>query len=285
MKLLLIAVAVLAAPLTAAADECNNWQTEHPEWLFCDDFESGNLSKWIDVTGITVASGTGKKHNGTYGAQLFYPQGSDGAGWMWKKSLRPDNGSSDTQYVRWWQRWEPGFEWNNGSGGDQKLFMLQALEPQSGWGQTASWKIYVHLVGQEQSSQGVLPNELYMDRFIWSGGSQWDGQWMGMKQNQTVYRYETDKWECTEIEVKHNTPGSSNGRVRVWLNDILAMDRNNIKLRDEAVSWNALQLNAWYGDPGVPKNQYSWVDQVVVSTERIGCAHAQSAPQNLRIVE
>ncbi|MCB0344320.1 MAG: hypothetical protein KDD66_04350 [Bdellovibrionales bacterium] len=280
------AILLLPFLFTAAAfaDECTNWQTEHPAWLFCDDFESGSLGSWEDVTDITIASGTGKKHNGTYSAQLFYPNGSEGAGWMWKKALRPDNANNDAQYVRWWQRWEPGFEWNNGPSGDQKLFMLQALEPQSGWGQTASWKIYVHLVGQEHSGQGVLLNEPYFDRFIWSGGSQWDGQWMGMQQNSTVYRYQTDKWECTEIEVVHNTPGSSDGRVRVWLNDVLAMDRNNIKLRDEAVSWNALQLNGWYGSPGVPKNQYSWVDQVVVSTERIGCSHAQSSPKNVQVV-
>ena len=24
----------------AAATECANWQTRHPEWIFCDDFES-----------------------------------------------------------------------------------------------------------------------------------------------------------------------------------------------------------------------------------------------------
>ena len=29
-----------AQPAAAAALECTNWQQAHPEWLWCDDFES-----------------------------------------------------------------------------------------------------------------------------------------------------------------------------------------------------------------------------------------------------
>ena len=35
--LLLAGLAVPSAP----ANECDNWQTLHPEWIFCDDFEDG----------------------------------------------------------------------------------------------------------------------------------------------------------------------------------------------------------------------------------------------------
>ena len=34
--LLLVGLVVASVP----ANECDNWQTLHPEWIFCDDFES-----------------------------------------------------------------------------------------------------------------------------------------------------------------------------------------------------------------------------------------------------
>jgi hypothetical protein len=57
--------------------------------------------------------------------------------------------------------------------------------------------------------------------------------------------------------------------VRAWINDQLTNEYTNVKLRDEAVSWNAIELNGWYDT--IPQNQYSWIDQVVVSNQRIGC--------------
>ncbi len=36
--LLVLLAAALAAPVLAQT-ECDNWQTLHPDWIFCDDFE------------------------------------------------------------------------------------------------------------------------------------------------------------------------------------------------------------------------------------------------------
>lgn len=33
---------VISTFKSAWADECQNWQMSHPEWIFCDDFEDGN---------------------------------------------------------------------------------------------------------------------------------------------------------------------------------------------------------------------------------------------------
>lgn len=288
LALVFLAYTLILPATSYGADECENWQTANPTWLFCDDFEAGNLNRWIDVKNFTTSDNPAHVHNGSYAAQLFYQAGSDGAGWMWKKALRSDNGAQDAQYVRWWQKWEDGFAWASGSG-DQKLFMLVALSPQDAWAQTANWKLYLHLIGTARINKGVAIDELYIDRFIWDGGSQWSGQWQGLQQNQTVTKYRTNVWECTEVEVIHNTPGQANGTMRVWINDQLVMQRMGIKFRDDPISWNALMLNAWYGSPGVPKNQYGWVDQVVVSTDRINCASTSAAPpeapKNVRIIE
>jgi len=248
------------------AAECAN---PPASWVFCDDFESGNLSKWEDVTRVTLTSDAAHVRNGSHALQLFYPQGDDGAGWAWKKQLTPDRADRHVLHVRWWQMWEPDFEWKSGTDGDQKIFLLQGLEPQTAWGQTASWKLYVHLVGDERAGEGVARDELFLERFIWDGTSQWSGQWAGFRQNVTKTSYRRGAWECTEIGMVHNTPGQGDGELRMWINGQLVLEYTGVKFRDEAVSWNALQLDGWFN--GIPRDQYSWIDQVVVATERIGC--------------
>ena len=70
--------------------------------------------------------------------------------------------------------------------------------------------------------------------------------------------------------MKHNTPGQPDGELRVWIDGALMTQRTGVKFRDAAVSWNAIEISGYY-DGGSPKAQTSWVDDVVVSTQRIGC--------------
>lgn len=227
--------------------------------IFTDGFESG-LNKWADVTRSRVS--TAQSKSGTSSLELPYAVGNDG-GWAWRKQLVPDNVAKTTQYLRWWQRWSPGFRWKATGGGDQKLFLLEGLSPQTGWSQTASWKVYLSL----QPGTGLLlPN-----RFIWAGGTdQWAGQWQTLPLNVRPRAYVPDQWTCTEVELAHNTPGQADGTFRVWINDTLVAQHVNVKFRDAAVSWNAIQLSAYY-DGGSPVAQTSWVDDVMVGRSRIGC--------------
>ena len=232
--------------------------------LFSDDFESG-LGQWEDVTQVHI--GTAQAHSGTKSLELSYAAGSEDAGWAWRKRLVPDQAAPHDQYVRWWQRWSAGFTFYNGNGSDQKLMMLEGLSPQSGWAQTANWKIYLHVVGRTVSS--ISGTTLYPERFIWDGTSQWSGQWQGYLPT-TQIPYAADRWICTEVQVKHNTPGQPDGELRVWIDGALMTQRTGVKFRDAAVSWNAIEISGYY-DGGSPKAQTSWVDDVVVSTQRIGC--------------
>ncbi|MEZ4413124.1 MAG: hypothetical protein R2910_09090 [Gemmatimonadales bacterium] len=232
--------------------------------LFSDDFESG-LGQWEDVTQVHI--GTAQAHSGTKALELSYAAGSDDAGWAWRKHLVSDQAAPHDQYVRWWQRWSAGFTFYNGNGSDQKLMMLEALSPQSGWAQTANWKIYLHVVGRSVSA--ISGTTLYPERFIWDGTSQWSGQWQGYLPT-TQIPYVADRWICTEVQVKHNTPGQPDGELRVWIDGVLMTQRTGVKFRDAPVSWNAIEISGYY-DGGSPKAQTSWVDDVVVSTQRIGC--------------
>jgi len=277
-KALLLSIAMTISP-AIVADHCSG---NIGASLFCDDFETGDLSHWIDVTRLGIGIPPIASPNGGFAVRLDYVAGADGAGWMWKKALRSDSPVADTQYLRWWQFWPDGFQWFSGSSGDQKLFMLDGLDPQDGWGQTADWKVYLHLVGSEHASSGVAINELYVDINYQSDGV---STWRTLGQNVSVERYQTNTWHCTEVEIVHNTPGDANGALRAWIDGTLVMDYTGVVFRDSRVSWNAIQTNGWY--PNTPVNQSSFIDAVEVSVERIGCTDpsfvAPSPPTNLQV--
>jgi MYXO-CTERM domain-containing protein len=82
----------------------------------------------------------------------------------------------------------------------------------------------------------------------------------------------TGEWTCLELHMRLNTPGEADGSMAFWINDELALEQPGMHWRDVS----ELQLNkAWLqhyidnGDANQPNR--AWFDDVVVSTERIGC--------------
>ena len=83
-----------------------------------------------------------------------------------------------------------------------------------------------------------------------------------------------DRWYCIESEVVGNTVGQSDGRLRLWVDDELYMDHQNINLKTtedpaQLISW----MSHYYGGNPCgdhPQHQI-WYDQIVVGRSRIGC--------------
>lgn len=82
----------------------------------------------------------------------------------------------------------------------------------------------------------------------------------------------TGEWACLEMMMEVNTPGQSDGSMAFWLNDQLGHEVNGMNVRDTA----ELQLNyanlGNYIDVGHDQSNRLWWDDMVVSTERIGCS-------------
>ncbi len=81
-----------------------------------------------------------------------------------------------------------------------------------------------------------------------------------------------DEWVCLEIHMRLNTPGVADGVMEYWINGALGHRQEGMLWRHTA----ELQLNkAWLmhyiagGD--ADQSNRVWFDDVVVSTERIGC--------------
>jgi len=88
-----------------------------------------------------------------------------------------------------------------------------------------------------------------------------------------------DKWHCIEASFKLNTldlPNdrpNSNGIVRGWFDGKLVVDHTNVVLRSTdfpAMEFNQFLMTPYFGPGLLPHPQKLWIDELAVSTKRIG---------------
>lgn len=92
-------------------------------------------------------------------------------------------------------------------------------------------------------------------------------------------RIEPGRWQCLELMVKANTPGSKDGQIRVWQDDHQIIGVTKIRFRDDsAVKIRRFAVvNYWGGSlrsDTSPEDQRIYIDNYVVSGEPIGCYSA-----------
>ncbi|MGK0189590.1 MAG: hypothetical protein ACI9R3_005407 [Verrucomicrobiales bacterium] len=97
-----------------------------------------------------------------------------------------------------------------------------------------------------------------------------------------------DKWHCIEAQFKLNTldvtndKANSDGVIRGWFDGKLVVEHTDITFRTTDfpnMKWNQFLLTPYFGPGLLPHAQALWIDELVVSTERIG---PHSSEVNLR---
>ena len=84
----LLSLLVGAAPLPAGAAErtepCQDWRNRHPEWIWCDDFESDRLASYFeyDIRHGRFVRETGIGVNGSAGMRAEYLPGDPHGGFL-----------------------------------------------------------------------------------------------------------------------------------------------------------------------------------------------------------
>lgn len=89
------------------------------------------------------------------------------------------------------------------------------------------------------------------------------------------------QWVCLELMLQLNTPGQADGRMAFWIDGLPALEVDGMRWRDVP----ELQLNkAWLmhyiaaGD--ADQSNPVWFDDMVVSTDYIGCDGPSAAPSD-----
>lgn len=245
------------------ADPINEKWSDHPEWLWFDDFENGSNLKTnyqdVDTSGFSVVSSDA--FSGTHCLRQHYKTGQVGAGWIIRIN---DDGYPEHLFMRWYHKFESGFD-----GFPPKMARMRYRSHSDNW--PAPLEIHCWIdngfvvadAKSEYSSQtnatGWLP--IAISNFTFNNSAN------------------IGRWVCFEMEVSLNTPGAKDGHYRIWADDTLLVERTNVDLRGtENVKINEVMLDC-YWNGGSPKDQNRYYDNFVISTKRIGKAGANVATE------
>ena len=267
---------------TTVAGECASPQTG---WIWCDDFESDRLSSYFeyDNAGGDFVRAASVGRNGSYGMRARWSTtGQVGAGSLHlafgktpdPTTFRPvDAGTLVYRDIYWrmYVRTQPG--WTGGSA--VKLSRAIAFANANWaeamiahvWGDDASASPYLDLDPVRGTDvSGNLLTTTYNDfnNFTWLG--------LVHGSRPLFANNQAGNWFCVEAHAKLNDAGQSNGVFETWINDTLDARASGLNFLG---SYSAFGINAVffenYWNAGAAQPEERYFDNLVVSTQRIGC--------------
>ncbi|MEO7042103.1 MAG: hypothetical protein ABI035_07580 [Gemmatimonadaceae bacterium] len=257
-----------------------------PGWIFCDDFETNRLASYFEYNNpdssfqLTDSVGV----DGSAGMRVHFRKGQVDAG-----SLRLAFGRTPTPYMHpvdsgtakyrdiYWRVYVRDESTWTGGGGD-KLSRAQVLASPT-WAQAMGAPVWS---GGASTAGGA--NYLVLDPY---SGTNADGslqtttyndfpnlRWLGAVSSSTPIfdQSHVGKWYCVEAHARLNDAGSSNGVFELWIDGHLEAQHADLNwvgsFADYGINTVFLE-NYW--NAGSPVDQYRYMDNFVVSTQRIGC--------------
>lgn len=228
--------------------------------LVSEDFEAcpdagGTIPGWDGPSNpSTIYTSDREFARGQRSLELAYQAGSYSAGYAY----RPFHGQ-ERVFVRWFQRWSDGFQWAPSTTG------LIGLRPVSG---------YPHFYPFAAGQNGLfaIQAQVLADR-------QWGSENFFQNEGPPV-AFEPRRWYCIEVMVQLNAPGHSDGAIAAWIDDDRKLFYDGRALRGTAATdpspptarlSQLLVVGQYSADTTVPLLQTSWQDDLIVSSQRIGC--------------
>jgi len=269
-------------------NECDDWQTNHPEWIWCDDFEdataiSNKYFEYNDDAGDFVNT-AGVGVDGSSGMSVLWQEDETDAGYLHKTFGRLPSSYFETNAERTTEDfydvyWRMYVKMEDGWTGGHPAKLSRAFSfADSNWAQAMiahNWGADPDYLTLDPASgidneTGNLVTTTYNDFE--------NLNWLGMDNGVTpLFSTENSgKWFCVEAHAKYNDPGSLNGIFEFWIDDNLEASINDL---DWVNTWRDYGINAVYFEnywnDGSPVEQSRYFDNIVISTERIGCLDSE----------
>ena len=271
--------------------ECDDWQVLHPEWIFCDDFESGTPfdrpGRYFEYSndGGDFAPIAGLGVDGSIGMRTIFQAGEQSAGSLHLGFGRVpssyfDQGIRNTEdfreiYYRMYHKIQAGW-----TGGCPAKLSRATVFAKSDWSQA----MIAHLWGGHEDEENIAYHRLSVNPASCVDSNSLVEcvgyndflhlHWFGVAVGVTPIfdSLHDDTWYCIEAHVKLNDPGQSNGVQEFWIDGQLEA---RIPGLDFVESYTDYALNAVflenYWNSLSPITQERYFDNFVVSTKPIGC--------------
>jgi hypothetical protein len=256
-----------------------------PDVLFSDDFESGDLKRWDDMSGnLSIVSE--KPNAGSKCAESTMIRNKNTGGEA-KKWFMP---GADTVYARVYVKFSPDYQyahhfiwlsanqqknkWSSfGKAGNKPdgTYFSSGMEPWFAWGKNpppGEINLYSYFLDMDVDKK--------MNKY-WGNGFFPKGPGKGEQGGADRVIPKLDQWQCWEFMIKANTPGKDDGEQAMWLDGKLAGHFKGIRWRNDAnLKVNCFWLEHYGFDSGDPTKQHwpekqtVWFDDVVIATSYVG---------------
>jgi hypothetical protein len=268
-------------PPPTLAGECG---TPRTGWIWCDDFEQDRLARYFeyDNAGGSFTRAAGVGNASSYGMRVRFAAGQVSAGALHvavgrtpQSYFRPvDAGTANYRELYWRMYVRNQAGWTGGGG--YKLSRAFSFASTTSWAQSMIAHIWSgtgadqdYLIVDPASgtdAAGTLLTTAYND-FA-------NLRWLGLARGKTPLfdASHVGQWQCVEAHARLNDAGQSNVLLEFWLNGEAQASRTGLNF---VGAFSAYGLNAVYFESywngGSPRAQERYFDNIVVSTQRIGC--------------
>jgi len=251
---------------------CNNWQTNHPDWIWCDDFESSEelSDRYFDVGNEdALSTSSSEKVAGSRSLKSSWQTGSNAAGHLMKNIGENPVGNElltgeklKEVYWRFYVKHQDGFQ------GIADRLSRGTVFGGSSWQQAAQGQLLQRPGGFGIDALRGVDDNSNLATTRWNDFD--NLRWIASDNAQHVFQ--EGEWHCVEMRMKLNDPGSSNGVLQYWLDERLQASVANL---DWVGSWNDYGVNSVvlsnYFTDGSPVAQSRYFDSFVISKNRVGC--------------
>ena len=210
-------------------------------------WETGTLGNWYRIftsadKPISVGTIADSRLGESRALQIDFPQGHAGGGGTELRFDIPSASRSNEVYVGFYV--QVNSQWQGHSSGINKMLYLH----DGGASFSAMW--------YEMFASGANPLDLYVVNQSGSGPS-------GFHENVNEVTFSRGQWHKVEIYQKQGD--ANNGIVRVWVNDVLAIDRSDVDTRSTPI--DNVTISGIWGGVGDSKDHadYMRFDRIRIS--------------------
>jgi len=188
---------------------------------------------------------------------------------------------TDTVYIRWYQKWSSNWIWPSDQ---QKLAKVKGPEQSQNF--KISWGFnFINVTKRTPPYNSSTENETYVFANL-AAADESPSNWRQSDSdpNTDNFPLEKNRWYCIEIMVKSNTPGVNNAQFTYWIDDSMKFNLTNTNNRglstrgiDTVELQHVLQTGGAHNNIDTP----TWMDNVAIADQRIGCDGSPEAPKPL----
>lgn len=191
---------------------------------FRSSFESGNFSEWQGGRDATLTVSSDAASDGRYAARAVMTQGQTTDNYKdFNFGDHPNVGGTAVSDAGLWLQFDAKFDqgFNFGQGPLHKIALIN-------FNDNTGQRRYQILLNVWTSTQ-----RYFVENLRWNADGSFGGSLPGMPQNVgTPAQVRQGQWDRLKLYVRPNTPGRSDGIIRLWVNGVLKTEYTQVAMRE-----------------------------------------------------